>query len=462
MESIGFHFDVVVVGAGLQGLATARIFLQLDPDLNLVIIDSNKTVGGVWAKERVYPGLSSNNLRGTYEYTDLPMDYELGVKEGEHIPGESTYEYFRRYAEKHDLSRRIQFQMKVNVAEKIQERWRLELENVPMRDKKTADGKNVSWLPAQWTITCTKLVIATGLTNAPQHINIKGTQNFEAPIVNFGDYASEASKICDDAAIENVTVIGGGKAAYDIVYIMAAYGKQVTWIIRASGHGPTHMAPAHIYVGPFRCWLEKLTTTPIFTLFSPCVWGDADGFGHLRSLLHGTKWGSRIVDAFWWKLGSDLIDQTHIAKHPETRMLMPDQPPFWYGVGLSILNHPTDIYEFVRSGQVRVLRKDVNCLESSKTIRFKDGSSVQSDALICSMGWKFEPTIEFKPKEIHADLGIPSADFSNSQKEVWERLGARECVSGIISCQIIHSLLPKMFSATSSESRQLLLPFFLL
>ena len=423
------HYDVVIVGAGLQGHATARVFLQMAPDLNVVILDSSETIGGVWAKEKLYPGLATNNLRGTFEYTDFPMDDSFGVKGAQHIPGESIYEYFCRYAEKHVLTRRIQFSTKVTVAEKLQEGWKLELESIVGNGHTTVDGKEIIPLPAQRTITCAKLVIATGLTSVQQPINIKGSEHFQAPIVNFGDYPREAEKIYEDEAIKNVTVIGGGKAAYDIVYLMAAHGKQVTWIIRASGHGPTYMAPAHIYVGPFRCWLEKLTTTRIFTFFSPCIWGDADGFGYVRNLLHGTKWGRWIVDIFWWKLGSDLIDQTHIAKHPETKKLMPDQPPFWYGVSLAILNYPTDIYEFVRGGQVKVLRKDVKCLESPKTIRFEDGSSVESDALVCSMGWKFEPTIDFRPKEIHADLGIPSADFSHAQKELWDRLDARKCNS---------------------------------
>lgn len=36
------------------------------------------------------------------------MDDVLGVKDEEHIPGEVIYEYFGRYAEKHDLTRRIE------------------------------------------------------------------------------------------------------------------------------------------------------------------------------------------------------------------------------------------------------------------------------------------------------------------------------------------------------------------
>lgn len=111
-------YDVVVVGAGLQGLASGRIFLQLEPDLKLLIIDSNTSVGGVWAKENLYPELHTNNLRGTFEYTDFPMDDALGVKEEEHIPGEVVYEYFRRYADKHDLVRRMLLGQKVTQGNK--------------------------------------------------------------------------------------------------------------------------------------------------------------------------------------------------------------------------------------------------------------------------------------------------------------------------------------------------------
>ncbi len=44
------NYDVVLVGAGLQGLATAPIFLQIEPDLKILIVDSNETVHSVWAR----------------------------------------------------------------------------------------------------------------------------------------------------------------------------------------------------------------------------------------------------------------------------------------------------------------------------------------------------------------------------------------------------------------------------
>ena len=154
MES---NYDVIIVGAGLQGLVTARIFLELEPDLKLLILDSNGSIGGVWAKENLYPGLMTNNLRGTYEYTDFPMDDALGVKKEEHIPGEVIHEYFRRYAEKHNLTSRIEFGQKVMVAEKLQAGWRLEVETA------WSKGQSLGPPPAQRTITCSKLLLLSVL-----------------------------------------------------------------------------------------------------------------------------------------------------------------------------------------------------------------------------------------------------------------------------------------------------------
>ena len=420
------RYDVVVVGAGLQGLAAARMFLQLNPNLNLTVIEGNRTIGGVWAEENLYTGLSTNNLRGTYEYTDFPMDDSFGVKKDEHIPGKCLHEYLEQYARKFDLKRRIQFHTKVNVAEKLQDGWKLQLENVTSKDHNLDEGDRATLpVPAQWNISCAKLIIATGLMSVPNPIDVKGLENFTGPVVNFSDYSREAPKIYEDNAIKNVTVIGGGKSASDCVYVLATQGKTVNWIIRASGHGPCYMAPAYIYLGPFRCWLEKLLATRIITFFSPIIWDDADGFGFVRSLLHGTTLGRWIVDRVWDKLSSDLIDQTHIANHPETKKLIPDKNTFWYGINLGILNYPTDIFDFVRSGQVKVIREDVARIDGAKTMKFKGGTTVQTDALICSTGWRFEPSIEFRPKEIHADLGLPSRDLTSTQKEVWDRLNAR-------------------------------------
>lgn len=87
--------DVLVVGAGFAGLSAAKSYLQCDPRANLLVVDNvslvmsllqwlhtsyqlslslvdgisdplqGQSLGGTWAKERLYPGLRSNNLLGS-------------------------------------------------------------------------------------------------------------------------------------------------------------------------------------------------------------------------------------------------------------------------------------------------------------------------------------------------------------------------------------------------------------
>ena len=50
---------VAVIGSGVAGLITAHVLLQ-DGFANVEILTRDKSVGGVWSEERVYPGLRSN------------------------------------------------------------------------------------------------------------------------------------------------------------------------------------------------------------------------------------------------------------------------------------------------------------------------------------------------------------------------------------------------------------------
>ena len=71
----------------------------------MLIVDSAASVGGTWCKERLYPGLKTNNLVGTYEFGDFPMTYEgFGVKPDTHIPGAAVNDYLTQFTEHFDLT----------------------------------------------------------------------------------------------------------------------------------------------------------------------------------------------------------------------------------------------------------------------------------------------------------------------------------------------------------------------
>ncbi len=413
--------DVLVVGAGLQGLVAAKTYLACEPGVDLLIMDSNSSVGGVWAKENIYPGLRSNNLLGTYEYTDFPMRAAgLGVKEEEHIPGDSIYEYFRRYAETFDLMRRIQFKSIVRSAEQVDSGWRLQV----LETGESSSHASVQTAPQSSTIRCRKIIVATGVNSAPNAINIAGSADFDRPLLSFASLGRSASEILSSPFISNVTITGGSKSAFDAVYMFASAGKRVDWVIRPAGHGATYMGPAYIHLGPFKTWLESLPDLRPLTWFSPCLWGDSDGFTSIRRLLHNTRWGRATVDAFWWAIGAALIRQTGLNASEELMVLKPDESVFWYGAGLGTLNYPSNFHDFLKDGTVRVRKDDIKQLEKD-TIVFRDGQSLKTDALICVTGWEWRGSIAFLSSEMHAELGLPSTRYTPSQRAQWDALDRR-------------------------------------
>ncbi|KAK5137622.1 hypothetical protein LTR08_007917 [Meristemomyces frigidus] len=402
--------DLVVVGAGFSGLAAAKGYLQCAPETRLVVLDNNSSIGGTWAKERLYEGLRSNNLKGMLEMPDYPLHDGFGVKQGEHIPGSVVHDYLVEYAKHWDIYERIRFESKTLDAEKVDDAdhdgWRL----------------TVSRPGGEYKLFTKKLIVATGLTSQPQAMHVKGQESYNAPMVNTARMANEGAEVLKDPDVKRVTIIGSGKSAYDAVYTYASAGKQVDWVIRKDGHGPTWISVTHVVLGPLgKFWVEWLVTRRIIAWMSPCLWGDVDGSGWWRYFLHRTWLGRKISDAFWWKLTGDTLEQSGFNNDPKLRALHPDSSMFEMATSFAILNYPTDILDFVRNGQAKVHRENVSHL-SDHAVHLADGSTLESDAFVASTGWLFGPAVDFKDKHLHSDLGIPSLDYTTEQKAFWSAL----------------------------------------
>jgi cation diffusion facilitator CzcD-associated flavoprotein CzcO len=231
-----------------------------------------------------------------------------GVKEGEHIPGAVLHKFLTDFAERYNILQLVKFRTTMTIAEKMDNGWRCTLETGDASATETS------------SLTCSKLMVATGLHSRAQPVHFSGEDNFKAPVLRFQDLARDGPHFLGDPKIETVTVFGGGKSAYDLVYYFASKGKKVEWIIRKSGHGPGWASTSHVALG----WLEKLSTTRAMSWASPCIWGSADGYGWIRNVLHGTVVGRWLVDKFWAAVQSDIIKSNKYRNHPETEKLIPD------------------------------------------------------------------------------------------------------------------------------------------
>lgn len=220
---VHFHKQTFI---GFHGLIAAKTYLDVNPSASVVLYESASSVGGVWAKERLYPGISTNNLFGTYEFSDFPMDSETyDVRPGQHIPGTVVHRYLTNFAEHFGIYKLIRFNVKVESAEHQDGGGWL------INSFKPYTGGN----DERSQILAKKLIVATGLTEDPIVPELEGSETFDAPIFHSKYFAQHTESL---QTAKRVTVLGGMKSAFDVAYTYASRGIQVDMIIRESGHGP--------------------------------------------------------------------------------------------------------------------------------------------------------------------------------------------------------------------------------
>jgi hypothetical protein len=162
--------------------------------------------------------------------------------------------------------------------------------------------------------------------------------------------------------------------------------------------------------------LTRFPDTRFLTWFSPCVWGEADGYTGIRKFLHGTAVGRAIVNTFWGILGSDVLTLMDFDSHPETAKLKPRTLPMFTGDSFSILNYDTDFLELVRSGKVQIHEADFESL-SLGMVHLSDGTSFEADAMMAGTGWKHTPPMKFLPEGIEKELGLPHESTEKAPRE---------------------------------------------
>lgn len=90
---------------------------------------------------------------------------------------------------------------------------------------------------------------------------------------------------------------------------------------------------------------------------------------------------------------------------------------FWAGTALSILNYPSNIFDFIKNGTVDVHISDIDHA-SSRTIHLSSGVDIADlDGFVLCTGWQYMPPIKFLPEGIDQDLGIPYSAPSSIDTE---------------------------------------------
>ena len=362
----------------------AKTYIQIHPEHRILIVDQVESIGGSWARERLYPGLKTNNVLGSYELSDFPMHPgKYSVDPGCHIPGRAVHEYFLDLAETYGIdSSRLRLQTRVASAALLEDRrWRVELYT---REPGTRE-------PRQHFLVAGKIVVGTGLTSEPNIPEFPGQDDFAGLILHSKHLKARSA---DLGMCRDVVVLGGNKSAWDVCYDAARSGSRVHMVIRPSGGGPSYVWPKSFKVGPVSLALASMSSMRFFAAFDPTLHNSEGSCSWWSRFLHRTSLGNRLCHLFWQLLDRHIRRLNGYDSHPELKKLEPWTSPFWMGNSLSIHNYESNWFDLVREGRIKVHIAEVDFL-SKDQVHLSDGDGVTADALVCCTGWKSQSSIRF-------------------------------------------------------------------
>jgi hypothetical protein len=139
--------------------------------------------------------------------------------------------------------------------------------------------------------------------------------------------------------------------------------------------------------------------------FSPCPWGDEDGYGMVRKFLHGTGLGNMIVNNLFNVISQEVVNAHGYNEDQEVFKMKPWYSPFWTGSGVGIHNFDTDFHQLIKDGKIRCHIADIQRLEGDKVF-LSTGETVGTDIILCATGWKKDATIEYSGVDFKG-LGLP-------------------------------------------------------
>lgn len=196
---------IAIVGAGFAGISSAKVLRQLGHDV--IVFEKTPDIGGVWSQSRRYPGLRTQNDKGTYCLSDLKMPRSYP----EWPSGEQVQQYLQSYAEQFGLTPYLRLNTEVShAAPAVVGGWDV-----------TAGGETTHY---------DHLVLASGIFSLPFVPPIDGVEilrEYGGEIMPSGDLHS-----LDQVRGKHTIVLGYGKSACDIAVEIAKEAASTTVVAR--------------------------------------------------------------------------------------------------------------------------------------------------------------------------------------------------------------------------------------
>ncbi len=355
---------IAVVGAGFAGLSTAKVLTGFGHEVT--VFEKAPDVGGVWSRTRRYPGLTTQNDKGTYSLSDFPMPRDYP----EWPSGEQVQQYLESYARQFGLLDLVRTSTEVVAAEpRGQGGWTVTT---------TSGGTSAS-------AGFDHLVVANGIFCDPFMPDYPGAAEFRAAGGRLC-HASEFTEL-EDARGRDVVVVGYGKSSCDVAVALDAVSSSTTVVARELlWKMPRRIGGALNY----KYLLLTRLGEGLFRYITPL------GF---ERFLHGAGRGAR--NGMMVGLQSQIVRQLRLRKLG----LLPGGS--LEDIARSTVSLATEgFYEGVDAGSITVRRDSVitrlAVRDGRPVAELAAGAVVPADVVVCGTG--FHQRVPFLPPTVHERL----------------------------------------------------------
>jgi cation diffusion facilitator CzcD-associated flavoprotein CzcO len=334
---------VCIVGAGVSGLATAKVFRSQGHDVS--VFEKADALGGVWAPSRRHPGLRLQTVRDCYAFSDFPMPSSYP----EFPSGRQVHDYLTAYATHFAIIETIKLGAEVT---RIAARsdgasgWRVHVRDA--KGDETADDFDF-------------VVVCNGIFSEPKIPQIPGRDTFEAN----GGVVLHSSQIPDDGQLEAraVVVVGFGKSALDIAEASLAKARSTAIVARR--------IPWKV---PHRIWGRAHIKYFVLSRFTE-LWYPRDETTWLRRLLV-----TPLVNAYWHVVERVIARQLGL----DAPALRPDAPLRKAGACLTLT---LDDLKAVRDGRIALHRGGLARFTPSG-LALDNGQNIDAQTVILATGYR--------------------------------------------------------------------------